>query len=62
MGLFEEVRGEVEHTQVLVFAGGQAKRMGFIDKPKPLLEVAGKPLIDWCLEYSVIVASGISFC
>jgi len=51
LSLFEEVRGEVERTQVLVFAGGQAKRMGFIDKPKPLLEVAGKPLIDWCLEY-----------
>jgi len=49
--LFDELRREVMETQVLVFAGGLARRMGFIDKPKALLEVAGKPLIDWCIEY-----------
>lgn len=42
---------EARRTQVLVFAGGLGKRMGFVPKPKALLEVAGKPLIDWCIEY-----------
>jgi len=47
----DELRREVEETQVLVFAGGLGKRMGLINKPKPLLEVNGKPLIDICLNY-----------
>lgn len=49
--VLETIRRETANTQVLVFAGGTAKRMGFIDKPKPLLEVGGKPLIDRCIEY-----------
>jgi len=49
--VLEHAREEARQTQVLVFAGGQARRMGFVDKPKALLEVAGRPLIDWCLEY-----------
>ncbi len=40
---------EIEQTQVLVLAGGKAKRMG-IDLPKCLLEVSGKKLIDICIE------------
>ena len=42
---------EARRTQVLVFAGGLGKRMGFVSKPKALMEVAGRPLIDWCIEY-----------
>ena len=51
MDRLDELRREVEETQVLVFAGGLGKRMGLIDKPKPLLEVNGTPLIDICLNY-----------
>ena len=40
---------EIAKTQVLVLAGGKAKRMG-IDFPKCLLEVSGKRLIDRCIE------------
>lgn len=40
---------EIAKTQVLVLAGGRAKRMG-IDLPKCLLEVSGKKLIDRCIE------------
>jgi NDP-sugar pyrophosphorylase family protein len=44
-----ELRAEIDNTQVVVLAGGKARRMG-IDLPKCLLEVAGKRLIDWCIE------------
>ncbi len=40
---------EIAKTQVVVLAGGKAKRMG-IDLPKCLLEVSGKKLIDICVE------------
>ncbi len=49
--ILETLQKETRNTQVLIFAGGKAKRMGFIDMPKPLLKVAGKPLIDRCIEY-----------
>lgn len=42
-------RMEITKTQVLVLAGGKAKRMG-IDFPKCLLEISGKKLIDRCIE------------
>ena len=45
----EKLQAEVAKTEVLVLAGGKAKRMG-IDLPKCLLEVSGKKLIDWCIE------------
>lgn len=51
MNRIDELKREVEKTQVLVFAGGLGKRMGLIEKPKPLLEINGKPLIDICIEY-----------
>lgn len=41
--------GDMGNTQVLVLAGGKAKRMG-INMPKCMLEVAGKKLIDRCIE------------
>ena len=49
--ILQTLQRETSNTQVLIFAGGQAKRMGLIDTPKPLLKVAGKPLIDHCIEY-----------
>ncbi len=45
----KQLQSEIVRTQVLVMAGGKAKRMG-IDLPKCLLEVSGKRLIDWCVE------------
>jgi NDP-sugar pyrophosphorylase family protein len=48
LGILEK---EISKTQVLILAGGSAKRMGLVDKPKPLLQVAGKPLIDRCIEF-----------
>ncbi|MGH9922907.1 MAG: nucleotidyltransferase family protein [Nitrososphaerales archaeon] len=44
-----QLQSEIVRTQVLVMAGGKAKRMG-IDLPKCLLEVSGRRLIDWCVE------------
>lgn len=49
--LLETIKQEIEKTQVLIFAGGKGKRMGFIDKPKPLIEINGKPLLDLCIEF-----------
>lgn len=40
---------EIDKTQVIVVAGGKAKRMG-IDIPKCLLEISGKKLIDRTIE------------
>jgi len=37
--IFENLRREIEKTQVIILAGGSAKRMGKIDKPKALLEL-----------------------
>lgn len=42
---------EIENTQVIVLAGGRAKRMGTLDKPKALLEINGSTLIDETLKY-----------
>ena len=40
---------QIEKTQIVVMAGGKAKRMA-IDIPKCLLEISGKKLIDMCIE------------
>jgi NDP-sugar pyrophosphorylase family protein len=40
---------QAARTQVVVLAGGRAKRMG-IDIPKCMLEISGKKLIDICIE------------
>ena len=47
---FRELIGELGRTQVVIMAGGMGRRMG-LDKPKPLLEIGGKTLIDRCIEY-----------
>jgi len=40
---------QVANTQIVVMAGGRAKRMG-ADIPKCLLEISGKKLVDMCIE------------
>jgi NDP-sugar pyrophosphorylase family protein len=40
---------QIATTQVIVMAGGRAKRMG-TDLPKCLLEISGKKLVDICIE------------
>jgi NDP-sugar pyrophosphorylase family protein len=45
----ENIAKEIENTQVIILAGGRAKRMGQIDKPKALLEINGTTLIDYTI-------------
>jgi NDP-sugar pyrophosphorylase family protein len=33
----------------IILAGGQGKRLGLVDRPKPMAEVNGKPIIDYQL-------------
>ncbi|MEM2410661.1 MAG: sugar phosphate nucleotidyltransferase [Thermofilaceae archaeon] len=46
----EPFKRVVRETQVVVMAAGRAKRMGMVGLPKALIPVAGKPMIDRCLE------------
>jgi len=48
----ENLRREIERTQVIILAGGSAKRMGKIDRPKALLELKpGWTLLDNEIEF-----------
>jgi len=50
--ILENLKKEIEKTQVVILAGGSAKRMGKIDKPKALLELKeGWTLLDNELEF-----------
>jgi NDP-sugar pyrophosphorylase family protein len=50
--IFENLKKEIEKTQVVILAGGSAKRMGKIDKPKALLELKeGWTLLDNELDF-----------
>jgi NDP-sugar pyrophosphorylase family protein len=44
------LKDEIKNTQVIILAGGSGKRMGTPDLPKALHVVAGKTLIDRCIE------------
>ncbi|MGC9310942.1 MAG: nucleotidyltransferase family protein, partial [Candidatus Aenigmatarchaeota archaeon] len=46
MGELENLKKEIENTQVILLAGGRAKRMGQLDKPKALIEINGTTLLD----------------
>ena len=39
MDILENLKKEIEKTQVVILGGGSPKRMGKIDKPKALLEL-----------------------
>jgi NDP-sugar pyrophosphorylase family protein len=49
MSELDNISKEIENTQVIFLAGGRAKRMGQIDKPKALLEINGTTLIDYTI-------------
>jgi NDP-sugar pyrophosphorylase family protein len=50
--ILENLKKEVEKTQVVILAGGSAKRMGKIDRPKALLELSeGWTLLDNELDF-----------
>ena len=51
MEVLKNLEKEIDNTQVIVLAGGKAKRMGYIDKPKALLEINGKPLLYYNLKW-----------
>jgi NDP-sugar pyrophosphorylase family protein len=46
-----DLKDEIEKTQVIILAGGTGKRMGNPNLPKALQVVAGKTLIDRCIEF-----------
>ncbi|MEM1620166.1 MAG: nucleotidyltransferase family protein [Fervidicoccaceae archaeon] len=50
MTTFRELEELAANTPVVLPAGGAGRRMGS-SKPKPLVELLGKPLIDWAIEY-----------
>lgn len=47
--LENSISSDVSSTQVVIIAGGRAKRMG-LDIPKCLLEIGGKTLLQICLD------------
>ena len=51
METIRNLEKEIENIQVIIPAGGRAKRMGNIGKPKPLLEINGKPLLHYTLKW-----------
>jgi NDP-sugar pyrophosphorylase family protein len=46
----EKLRDEIEATQVIIFAGGKAKRFGYTDKPKALLPLGNTTLLDYQID------------
>lgn len=50
MNEIEELREEIKKTQIIVLAGGSAKRMGIQNMPKALIKLGNKSLIDRCIE------------
>jgi NDP-sugar pyrophosphorylase family protein len=46
-----DLEKEIENTQVVILTGGTGKRMGNPKLPKALQVVAGKTLIDRCIEF-----------
>ncbi len=51
MEVLKNLQKEIENTQVIILAGGKAKRMGYVDKPKVLLELNEKPLLYYTLKW-----------
>jgi NDP-sugar pyrophosphorylase family protein len=51
MDVMKNLEKEIENTQVIILAGGKAKRMGKIDTPKALLEINGRPLLYYTIKW-----------
>lgn len=49
--LLEELEKEINKTQVVLIAGGLGKRIGQPNKPKCLIEINGKTLIERSIEF-----------
>ena len=47
----EAIKKEIQKTQVILIAGGKGKRLGMPDKPKPLVELGNKTLLDLSIEF-----------
>ncbi|MBN2094873.1 MAG: nucleotidyltransferase family protein [Candidatus Aenigmarchaeota archaeon] len=57
MNELDKLSKEIQNTQVIILAGGKAKRMGNIDKPKALLQVNGTTLLD----HTIDILTGCGF-
>ena len=51
MDVFAYLSQQARQTQVVVMAGGEGKRMGYINVPKPLIELNGETLLARCIRY-----------
>jgi NDP-sugar pyrophosphorylase family protein len=49
--VFAYLSQQARQTQVVVMAGGEGKRMGYINVPKPLIELNGETLLARCIRY-----------
>jgi NDP-sugar pyrophosphorylase family protein len=51
MNILAQLSEQAKRTQVAVMAGGEGKRMGYINVPKPLIEIGGETLLGRCIRY-----------
>jgi NDP-sugar pyrophosphorylase family protein len=51
MDVLTQLSQQAKRTQVVVMAGGEGKRMGYINVPKPLIELNGETLLARCIRY-----------
>jgi NDP-sugar pyrophosphorylase family protein len=51
MDILAHLSHQAKQTQVAVMAGGEGKRMGYINVPKPLIELNGETLLARCIRY-----------
>jgi len=51
MDILRQLSEQAKRTQVVVMAGGEGKRMGYINVPKPLIELDGETLLARCIRY-----------
>lgn len=64
----KEVEPNSGVTDAIILAGGEGKRLGLVDRPKPMALVNGKPIIDHQLHemrefgiQSVVIAAGFKY-
>lgn len=49
--VLDDIKFEIEQTQVILVAGGKGKRMGMPDLPKPLIKINDKTLLDLAIDF-----------